>query len=213
MIDIPVKTEVQCSDGDAGLSTYVIVNPINNLITHLVVKSSEEPFKEYKVPVDQIEETTPNLIKLKCTRDDLDKMDPFISEEYIHTNVPDFEGYQDDYLAWPYVLPPPGFVYDSEDGYIPLELENMPEGELAVSRGAQVEATDGYVGQVDELLINSSNMHITHLVLRERHIFKDREITIPVSQIDHVDEDTIYLKLDLQGVEDLPTTPIQRWEL
>jgi len=65
---------------------------------------------------------------------------------------------------------------------------------------------------VDELLINSNNKQATHLVLRERHIFNNREITIPVSQIDHVNEDTIYLKLDRQSVEELPTTPIQRWQ-
>ncbi len=77
----------------------------------------------------------------------------------------------------------------------------------------RVEATDGYVGQVDELLINANNRKVTHLVLRERHIFRQKEITIPVSQIDHVDENTIYLKLDRQSVEALPTTPIQCWQL
>jgi sporulation protein YlmC with PRC-barrel domain len=74
-----------------------------------------------------------------------------------------------------------------------------------------VEATDGYVGQVDELLINSNNMQVTHLVLLERHIFQKREITIPISQIDHIAKDTIYLKLNRQSIEELPTTPIQRW--
>jgi hypothetical protein len=47
--------------------------------------------------------------------------------------------------------------------------------------------------------------------LLERHIFQQREITIPVSQIDHLDQHTIYLKLDRRSVEELPTTPIQRW--
>ncbi len=82
-----------------------------------------------------------------------------------------------------------------------------------MKRGARVEATDGTVGQVDELLVNSNNMQATHLVLLERHIFKEREITIPVSQIDRIDEDTIYLKLDRKSIEELPTTPIQRWSL
>jgi len=82
---------------------------------------------------------------------------------------------------------------------------------LALRRGARVEATDGYVGQVDELLINSNNMQVTHLVLLERHILQKREITIPVSQIDRIDQGTVYLTLDRQSVEDLLTTPIQRW--
>jgi uncharacterized membrane protein len=49
--------------------------------------------------------------------------------------------------------------------------------------------------------------------LYARHILKHREITIPVSQIDCVHEDTIYRKRDRQSVEDLRTTPIQRWAL
>lgn len=76
-----------------------------------------------------------------------------------------------------------------------------------------MEATDGSIGWVEELLINANNMQITHLVLREQHFLKKREITIPVSLIDRVDETTIYLKVNRRSVEALPTTPIQRWQL
>ncbi len=205
MIDLPIKAEVHCSDGAVGRSTYVIGNPINHQITHLVVKSSWAPFQEYLVPIDQVEETTPDLIRLKCSQNDLNEMEPFEYEEYIHTEIPG-------HLSWPYVLPM-GLYPEEVVSYIPVKFQNVPQGELAVRRGARVEATDGYVGQVDELLINSNNMQVTHLVLLERHILKQREITVPVSQIDHISEDTIYLKLDRQSVEDLPTTPIQRWAL
>jgi hypothetical protein len=53
-------------------------------------------------------------------------------------------------------------------------------------------------------------MQVTHLVIREGHIFGRREIAIPVLQIEHIDEDTVYLKLDRQCVEELSITPIQR---
>jgi sporulation protein YlmC with PRC-barrel domain len=195
MIDLPTNARVHCSDGPAGRSTYVLGNPVNRQITHLVVKSNRTPFKEYLVPVDQVEATTPDLIKLKCTRNDLNKMEPFEYEELIRTKVP-----------YSHL----GVITEEVVTYIPVIHQNVPQGELAVRRGAQVEATDGYVGQVDELLINSNTMQVTHLVLLTRHIFERREITIPVSQIDHVDADTIYLKLDRQSVEKLPTTPIQR---
>jgi uncharacterized membrane protein len=203
MIDLPTNAEVHCSDGAAGRSTYIVVNPINRQMTHLVVKSEQSPFHEVLVPLDQVEETTPDRIELKCTRDDFNKMKPFEYNEYIRTELPD-------YLSWPYVLPM-GFYSEVVVKYIPVKHQNILPGEVAVRRGARVEASDGYVGLVDELLINSNNMQVTHLVLLERHIFKDREITIPVSQIDRVDEDTVYLKLDRQSVEQLPTTPIQRW--
>jgi uncharacterized membrane protein/sporulation protein YlmC with PRC-barrel domain len=203
MIDLPTKAEVRCSDGLAGRSTYVIGSPINQQITHLVVKSYRPPFREVLVPVDQVEETTPDLIRLKCTRDDLNQMEPFEVEETIRTELPE-------YLVWSDVSPVPA-IPGYMTTYITVKRQNIPQGDLAMRRGARVEATDGYVGQVDELLINSNTHQITHLVLLERHILTKREITIPISQIDRVYEDTVYLKLDRKSVEMLPTTPIQRW--
>jgi sporulation protein YlmC with PRC-barrel domain len=202
MIEIPAYAEVHCKDGMAGFSTYIIGNPINHQVTHLVVKSILPPFHEYLVPVDEVEETTSHQIKLKCARNEIEKMELFEYEEYVRTERPT-------YLTMPYVLPMPATVVD-EVVFVPVKRQNVPQGEIAVWRGAKVEATDGYIGRVDELLINPSNMQATHIVLRERHIFKDREITIPVSQIELVDEDTIYLKLDRRSIEQLPTTPIQR---
>ncbi len=204
MIDLPTNAEVRCSDGDAGRSTYIVGNPVNHRITHLVVKSNWPPFHEYLVPVDQVEETFPDRIELKCTRDDVNKMERFEYDEYIRIENPD-------HLSWPYVLPPEGILPEEVITYILIKRQNIPQGESVVQRGVSVEATDGYVGQVDDLLIDSNNMQVTHLVLLERHVFEKKEITIPVSQIDHIDEETIYLKLRRQSVEELPTTPIQRW--
>jgi hypothetical protein len=234
MIDLPTKAEVHCADGLAGRSTYVIGNPINRQITHLVVQSLLPPFHEYLVPVDQVAETTDNRIKLKCTRSDLRKMELFNNEEFIRTEsagmlhlpyVYPALGYMSD-VYWPYAPAEMGYPSDVDwsyarpevrdmsekaDTYRPVKRQNVPPGESALRRAARVEATDGYVGQLDELLINSQDMQVTHLVLLERHIFQQREITIPVSQIDHLDQHTIYLKLDRRSVEELPTTPIQRW--
>lgn len=95
--------------------------------------------------------------------------------------------------------------------FIPVKHRNISQDELALRRGARVEATDGYVGEVDAWLINSNNMQFTHLVLLVKHVFEERKIKIPVSQIDYVSEDTIYLKLDRQSVDELPTTLMQDW--
>jgi hypothetical protein len=204
MIDLPTKAEVHCSDGAAGRSTYVIGNPTNRQITYLVVKSYRPPFREYLVPVDQVEETTDDRIKLKCTREDLNKMEPFEYEEYAPTEF-------SDYLDWPselYDVAIPWNHMKEDLPYYDVKRQNIPAGELALQRGARVEATDGFVGQVDELLINAKDMQVTHLVLLERHIFQKREIAVPISQIDHIEGGTVYLKLDRRSVEALPTTPI-----
>ena len=203
MIDLPMNVEVHCSDSAIGFSTYMIVNPISHQMTHLVVQSDLPPNCEYLMPVELVEEITPTTIKMNCTLEEFFQMELFIKETFIPTEMPS-------QLSWPYCVPIPGAVLE-EVAYIPVEHENIPRGEFAVRSGARVEASDGTIGQVDELLINATNMEITHLVLRGHPILKHKEITIPVSQIESVDENTVYLKLDRQSVEALPTTPIHHW--
>jgi hypothetical protein len=36
-------------------------------------------------------------------------------------------------------------------------------------------------------------------------------VTIPVSQVDHLENDVVYLKLSKAEVETLPSVPVQRW--
>lgn len=199
MIKIPAKADVYCADGIVGRTTYIIGNPINAEITHLVVQSLRPPFQQYLVPISQITRTTNSLIQLKCTRDALGQMQLFQYEEYIRTELPG-------YVLWEDVPAIPGLTTEPVTSFIPVRRQNIPVGELAVRCSARVEATDGYVGQVDELLINSKNMQITHFVLLERHIIQKKEITIPMSQVDQIDEDMIHLKLDRQSVEEMLTT-------
>ncbi len=203
MNDLPKKTEVHCSDGMAGFITYVIANPENHRITHLVVKSIRPPFRETLVPEEQVEATTHDRVELKCSRDDLDQMEPFETEVYIESDQPGNIYWSDSYGT--NVPTFSGYTTEGVPVLIRVKRQNIPHSELAVRREARVDATDGYVGQVDDLLVDSDNLRVTHLVLKERHVFKHREITIPVSQIDHIDDNTIYLKLDKKSVEELPT--------
>jgi sporulation protein YlmC with PRC-barrel domain len=92
-----------------------------------------------------------------------------------------------------------------------VNVEQIPHDELAVHRGAHVEAVDGRIGQVDEFVINPENDHITHLVLREGHLWGQKDIAVPISEIERVESDIVYLKLDKQAVENLPAIPVKRW--
>ena len=118
-----------------------------------------------------------------------------------------------DYLHWDGMPAIPGFATEPVTAFIPMECRNGPQDELALRHDMIVNATDGYVGKFDKLLIDLNNMQVSHVVLVVRHIFDASEIIIPVSQIDHIKEDTIYLKLDRQAVKKLTTAPGQHWSL
>ena len=203
MFDLPIKAEVFCSDGPAGRSTYFIGRPGNREITHLVVKSYLPPFREYIVPIDQVEGTTNNRIILKCTRNDLDKIEPFEIKEYIPSEIPGYLSGPD----VPDVPAVPGFSMEPVITFIPVKRQNISPDELALHRGARVKATDGDLGQLDEVLVDSNSMQITHLVVLVGHLFTERKIPIPIAQVDHLDEETIHLNIDRQSIEALPATP------
>ena len=77
-------------------------------------------------------------------------------------------------------------------------------------RGTRVEATDGYVGKVDEFVVNPENGHITHLVMREGHLWGKKDVIIPFRRWVITREDTVFLKLDKHQIESLPTFPVHR---
>ena len=86
----------------------------------------------------------------------------------------------------------------------------IPPGELAVRRGTRVQATDGDVGHVDEFVVNPENGHITHLVMREGHLWGKKEVMIPLSAMGDTRDDTVFLKIDKHQIEALPTIPVKR---
>jgi sporulation protein YlmC with PRC-barrel domain len=93
---------------------------------------------------------------------------------------------------------------------VPVEHKQIPSGELAVHRGTRVESTDGYVGHINEFVVNPKSGHITHLVMREGHLWGQKEVIIPVSAMGDALGDTVFLKLDKQQIESLPTFPLHR---
>ncbi|MFN2182824.1 MAG: PRC-barrel domain-containing protein [Anaerolineae bacterium] len=202
-MDIPIDAQVQCTDGAAGRSTYVILNPVTRQITHVVVKESSFPWLERLVPVEMVAETSPDQIRLSCTGEELHGLESFVETEFLPAQYP-YEAYDlGQYHVWPYVFP--------EDESVPVEHERVPPGELAVRRGNPVRAKDGDVGRVDEFLVDRDTEQITHLVLREGHLWGQKDLLIPVSQIGKIDEDRVYLKLSKEEVGALPSIPVRRW--
>jgi sporulation protein YlmC with PRC-barrel domain len=203
-MDIPVNAEVKCADGPAGRSIVLIVDPITRQVTHIVVRQKGGLHMERLVPVELVTESTPQKIQLRCTTQELNRMELFVDVEFIPSEYP-YTAYEaEDQVFWPY-------VQAEEDVMVPVETERIPPGELAIHRGAHVQATDGRVGKVDEFLVDLSDGHITHLVLREGHLWGQKDVTIPVSEIQRIEEDTVYLKLNKHSIEKLPGIPVKRW--
>jgi sporulation protein YlmC with PRC-barrel domain len=207
-MEIPLNVQVECADGVCGHSAFVLIDPVANQVTHLVVREDVSN-TEYIVPVDFIAETVADTIRLRCDRAKLEKMHPFIKTKFIEEKVPNSNfGSGGTYgLGSYYYLP---YVNSEIPVYEAVEQKQIPPGELAVSRGTRVEATDGFVGKVDEFVVNPKNGHITHLVMREGHLWGEKDVIIPISAMGNTRDDTVLLKLDKNQIESLPTFPLHR---
>lgn len=208
-MEIPLQAQVECTDGVCGRSIYVLINPVVDKVTHLVVKVDSSDV-EYIVPVDVLSETIADTIQLRCTKAELEQMEPFVRIKFVEEQVSarDFIHGGEMYGGAHYYLP-----YGSPDLTIkvPVEQLQIPYGEIAVRRGTRVEATDGYVGKVDEFVVNPQNGHITHLVMREGHLWGKKDVIIPLSAMTgDTNEDSVFLKLDKQQIESLPVFPVHR---
>lgn len=202
-MDIPINVEVLCGNEVCGRSTNLVVNPVNEKVTHVIVAENTFPSIERLVPVNDILESTPDSIQLRCNKTDLSKMEAFMETDFIESGAL-IKGYpyQDPYLIWPYGI--------YENIPVPLEHKHIPTGEIIIHRGTAVEATDRRVGKVDEFLVDPKNNNITHLVLREGHLWDKKDVTIPVSEIKEITEEAVYLKLDTKAIAMLPTVPVRR---
>jgi hypothetical protein len=171
---------------------------------HVVVRDRQRLDIERLVPLDLIEKAAPKRIWLSCTRSEFRGLRPFIAKEFLRSRL-SFADYElDDILVVPYVVAEiesvPGQQADS----------SISPGRLAVRRGSRVEATNGPVGTVDEFVVDPADGGITHLVLRRGHPWGQRDVAIPVSEIDRVRENTVYLRLNKLRIRSLPDVPVQR---
>lgn len=198
-MDIPMDVEVFCTDGKCGRSAGVVLKPKTEEVTHLIVKEKDAPHEEILVPVEAVGATTPDSINLSLTRDMVDKQQRLMETEYVEVNIPRYAG-------GVYSLAPYSYA---ESEILPVRRESVPGGELAVRRGARVNATDGQVGHVDEFLVDPESERVTHLVLQEGHLWGKKDVSIPVSEIERIGDNTVHLKIDKRAIGALPAVPVR----
>jgi hypothetical protein len=55
-MEIPLNAQVERTDGVCGRSAFMLINPVLDEVTHLVVREDSSS-KEYIVPIDVVSET------------------------------------------------------------------------------------------------------------------------------------------------------------
>lgn len=203
-IDVPIKAAIRCDDGEAGTSTAVLLDPTSRVLTHVVLRERDWPHTERLIPAHLIAWTTEDEIHLLCSLAVARKQDPFVETEFVEATWidPDYYGGT--------IAPPDGgawlwpFAFPHEK--VPIRHERVPKDELAMRRGAPVDARDGHVGKVEAFLVDAEDDRITHLIVRSGHLVR-REVAVPIADVADISDDRIVLGLSRHAVEELPHVP------
>ena len=195
---LAIHAKIICTDGETGHLSRIILHPDTDEVTHIVVKWQHQ---EYVLPISHIVHSPTEQIELNCTQEFLQKQPKFVETDYVR--VPEeHQLYLPDYS---YFRP-----YTTMEMY-PVKHDNVPDGELAIKRGMRVFVKDESdpVGRVDELVVAQKNHRITHMVLREGHLWGEKEVVISVSHIKDMDKDGVYLRMTKGQVTALPAIPLK----
>jgi sporulation protein YlmC with PRC-barrel domain len=200
--------QVLGSDGECGELARVVIDPVAQALTHLVVAPKHHPGLGRLVPVDLVEAVETDQIRLRCTTARFRELDESDDVQFLPADT-DQWGYGSNALMWPYF----GLGMPLSGGGLhePMLVDRVPVGEVEVHRGDQVHASDGWIGSVQGLVIDPRDHHVTHVLLHEGHLWGSKQVAIPITAASRVG-DVIRLELTKQQVQELPpvklsTTP------
>jgi hypothetical protein len=194
-VDIPIHADVICLDGDAGTSKALIVDPVQRRLTHVVVRENRFAGSERLVSIDLVKETSEGAIWLRCTRDELHGLDDFIDAHFVDLT---------------HATPPVSLSHDLPYPSPTIISERMPKGELALRRHSRVEASDGLVGQVESLVVDAADDRISHVVVRTHSFLSRQEVAVPVTNVERLCPDYVFVQLSRREVERLPHVPLHQ---
>ena len=207
--EFSIGAEVTCGDEECGTLTRVVLDPIAKAVTHLVAEPKTLEDISRLVPVDLVESATPDRVRLRLTRAEFRKLEPAEEIQFLPGTPISSAFGPGQVLAWPYYSLDVGFA--RSELVAPISYDKIPLGEVEVRRGDRVHATDGEIGRVEGLVIHAEDKHVTHVLLQEGHLWGRKDVAIPISAVDRVDEEGIKLRLTKEQVKGLPPVDIAQF--
>jgi sporulation protein YlmC with PRC-barrel domain len=189
---------VVASDGECGELARVVINPVGQTLTDLVVAPKHHPGLGRLVPVELVEAVESDQIRLRCSTARFHGLDDAEEIQFLPADT-DAGRYGSQALMWPYYGL--GMPLSRDDRAI--LTERVPVGEVEVHRGDQVHARDGWIGSVQGLVIDPTDHHVTHVLLQEGHVWGRKQVAIPIGGTSRVREE-IRVELTKQQVQELP---------
>ncbi len=216
-------THVYTSDGqDVGTVDRVVLDPQTNEVNDLVVRKGWLFIEDKVVPLALVASAAEDRITLRKSGSDLQKLPKYEETYYVRAADNGIVPHVNDappsreYSEPVYGYPPVGTAWWGGGAYLdymPLDLQpefvarvqkNIPDGTVAVREGARVVSRDGkHVGDVEEIFTDPTSNRMTHIVISQGVLFKDRKL-IPTNWIKAESEEEVSLTVETEVVNNLP---------
>ena len=222
-IPFTIGAGVTCDDGARGTLIRVILDPVAQQLTHLVVELEQQPDSARLVPVGLVDRADAAQIALHCDAASFARLESATEVNFVPARNDEL-GYPADHLGvLPYYRLGPGLssglgavpigpmggmgLVNSRE---PLEVthDRVPLGQVEVHRGEQVHARDGDIGKVQGLVVDPQDNHVTHVLLQEGHLWGKKEVAIPIGAVTGT-ADGIELSLSKDEIRDLPSVDVE----
>ena len=188
-----IGADVSCTDGSAGKIVALIANPAKRTLAHIAVEVAHQPTDARIVPADLVRTATESGVQLRCSLEELSRLPEFHRIDRVSYGPGN--GYPGADVAVPY--------YGLSEHQAPTIADRIPSGEVAFRRHDRVHATDGAVGQLRGFVVDGDE-YITHVLLREGHLWARKEVAIPIGALETIDGDGLHVGLSKREISDLP---------
>ena len=204
---------IHCADGPAGKLRDVVIDPVRRRLTHVVVERHHHV--AHLVPIEDLGRTAEgSALRLGCNVAELERY-PQV-EESAYLRLGEWPPLEDDdwdvgvssVLSAPLYEDPEyqrGAYPPLPDDRLLIAYDRIPAHEVELRGGSAVEAADGTaLGHVDSFLADDQG-RLTHLVLERGHLWRHRDITIPIEAVTQIRTDSVELSLTPDEVAALPS--------
>ncbi|MBN2616861.1 MAG: hypothetical protein JXR64_00970 [Spirochaetales bacterium] len=208
---IPLKAKVICKDGEYGSVKELLIDPVKEKVTHLVIENKHNGTL-IVIPKEIMDYTTDSVVTIDKTAKEIDSYPKFLIHEFIKVPASDTEfAYwgADPTMTHSYTMFP--YVIHNGNPVIEVTKEDVPKGEMKLKRGMSVKDLDGKkLGNIDELIIDPVTGFITHLVMRQGHLYGSRDIAVPNMDIYSFDKECVVLSIKQDEIQNMPEVIIKR---
>ena len=205
--------KVFSADGErVGTVSGVVLEPDTKDVTHLLVQQGFLFTEVRVVPISLVGPATEDQVTLRQQADDLQELPAFEEDHYVGAELDGPPRVRSAGWARPLYWYPgigawwsvPGFGAYAKPPFVGEAEKNIPEGTVALKKGAEVIGSDGeQVGEVERIFTEPLEQRATHLLISEGLILKDRKL-IPTRWVTNVLEEQVHLSVESGFVERLP---------